>query len=177
MSAALRNAYVGIASNADPAANIAAGLHLLATRFGTLTQSATYVSAPIEGFGAPYWNLVVAFATTLDWAQLRAALKGVEHACGRAHGGPPGSPVTLDLDILILAGRADESAEYDLPWPALRELTHVLVPLAELLPAWRHPASEHSLAELAAQCVGAASVLHPVAQSAIVAGTFEELIT
>jgi len=177
VSAALRNAYVGIGSNAEPATNIAAGLHLLAARFGALTQSTTYVSAPTEGFGASYWNLVVAFATTLDWAQLRAALKRIEHDCGRTHGETRGVPVTLDLDILILAGRSDESDEYDLPWPALCELPHVLVPLAELLPAWRHPGSGHDLAELAAQCVRATSGLHPVLQNATVAGTVEELLT
>jgi 2-amino-4-hydroxy-6-hydroxymethyldihydropteridine diphosphokinase len=177
MSVALRKAYVGVASNAEPAANIAAGLHLLAERFGALTRSATYVSAPIEGFGAAYWNLVVTFTTTLDWAQLRTALKRIEHTRGRTHDGPRGMPVTLDLDILILAGYAGEADEYDLPWPALCALPHVLVPLAELLPSWRHPASEHSLAELAAQAVGAGSALHPVAQSLIVEGALEELIT
>ena len=176
MSAALRHAYVGIASNADPEANIAAGLRLLAARFGAITQSTTYVSPPIEGSGAAYWNLVVAFATTLDWAQLRAALKRIEQTCGRTHGGPHGTAVTLDLDILILAGSGEAADEYDLPGPALRELPHILVPLAELLPAWRHPASGQGLAELALQGAGAASVLRPVRPSAVVTGT-EELIT
>ena len=64
----------------------------------------------------------------------------------------------MDLDLLAYGDEA--LPEEGLPDGDLLERDFVLVPAAELWPAWRHPVAGRSLAELAAE-------LFPVMTSAI----------
>jgi 2-amino-4-hydroxy-6-hydroxymethyldihydropteridine diphosphokinase len=45
----------------------------------------------------------------------------------------------LDLDLLDYRGQVIETAALVLPHPRLHERRFVLMPLAEIAPAWRHP--------------------------------------
>ena len=57
----------------------------------------------------------------------------------------------LDLDLLAYGDRVDPGPTPPiLPHPRLAERAFVLLPLAELLPEWRHPATGESVARLIA---------------------------
>jgi 2-amino-4-hydroxy-6-hydroxymethyldihydropteridine diphosphokinase len=155
-------ALVGVGSNLAPARNIASGLEMLADQFGALEISATYVSAALDGLGDPYWNLAVGFSTGLNWSQLRARLKLIEDLNGRVRGAPPGDPVSLDLDLLVLRGVGDREDEYDLPLDGLAGAGHVLAPLVELGGDWVHPDAGCTVAELWARAAPFAPALEMV---------------
>ena len=77
---------------------------------------------------------------------LMATLHAIEQRFGRVRG-ERNAPRTLDLDILDYEGRV-EAGPPVLPHPRLDERAFVLVPLADIAPAWRHPVSGKSVAEL-----------------------------
>ncbi|MCP5201691.1 MAG: 2-amino-4-hydroxy-6-hydroxymethyldihydropteridine diphosphokinase [Gammaproteobacteria bacterium] len=151
-------ALVGVGSNLAPARNIAGGLEMLTDQFGALELSTTYLSAALDGLGDPYWNLVVAFSTGLNWSQLRARLKLIEDLNGRVRGAPAGDPVALDLDLLVLCGAGRED-EFDLPLDGLAGAGHVLAPLAELAGDWVHPDAHCTVTELWARAAPFAPAL------------------
>lgn len=162
-----RTALVGVGSNAAPATHVAAGLAALRAHFGALTCSTIYESPPRSGTGAAYWNLAVALRTDATWDTVRATLKTIEQACGRRRDEQAAGVVTLDLDLLVLEGVAGEADAHDLPWPAVGAEAHVIVPLAEIAPAWRHPEAGRCLADLARDLLATGPALTPVTSSLV----------
>jgi len=75
-------------------------------------------------------------------------LHGVETALGRLRSAP-NAPRTLDLDLLDYEGRI-MAGEVVLPHPRMAERSFVLVPLAEIVPDWRHPVTGLGVGELLA---------------------------
>jgi 2-amino-4-hydroxy-6-hydroxymethyldihydropteridine diphosphokinase len=72
----------------------------------------------------------------------------VEERFGRIRSAP-NAPRTLDLDILDFEGRI-ESGPPILPHPRLSDRVFVLVPLFDIAPAWRHPATGRSIGDMLA---------------------------
>jgi 2-amino-4-hydroxy-6-hydroxymethyldihydropteridine diphosphokinase len=83
----------------------------------------------------PFFNAVIAVATTLEPHALLARAQDCERAFGRdrsreKHWGPR----TLDLDLLAYDDRVISDAVLTLPHPHVFERAFVLVPLAEIAP-------------------------------------------
>ena len=77
-------------------------------------------------------------------------LHSVENAFGRIRREPNAARV-LDLDLLDCRGEVLTGPEGPiLPHPRLEDRAFVLLPLADIAPHWRHPASHRSVAELLA---------------------------
>lgn len=79
--------------------------------------------------------------------QLYELLRQVERQFGRERRERWG-PRTLDLDILAQGEAVGAFGPILLPHPRMHERAFVLAPLAEIAPAWRHPATGRSAAEL-----------------------------
>ncbi|MDP9102487.1 MAG: 2-amino-4-hydroxy-6-hydroxymethyldihydropteridine diphosphokinase [Pseudomonadota bacterium] len=94
-----------------------------------------------------YRNAVCLVETKLTPASLMATLHRIERAFGRVRD-VANAPRTLDLD-LIAYGRVVQSGEPVLPHPRAADRRFVMGPLAELLPAWRHPLTGETAAALA----------------------------
>jgi 2-amino-4-hydroxy-6-hydroxymethyldihydropteridine diphosphokinase len=127
--------FIGAGSNADPERRLRFGVAELERRLGALRCSRVYRSAAVGVPAADYSNVVVAFDTELAVDALRDALRAIEAAAGRSRADP--AVCELDLDLLLHGGRVDVRRR--LPRPGLFTLPFVLVPLAELAPALRHP--------------------------------------
>ncbi len=114
-------------------------------------QSSLYATEPVDA-PAQQWflNAVAQAETTLMPRQLLRALGKIEHAMGRRRGVVQG-PRTLDLDILFYGSSVIRTKELQIPHPRLPVRRFVLVPLAELALALRHPALHKSVAELLAE--------------------------
>ena len=115
-----------------------------------------YESAPVPPSGQPWFvNAVAELATGLDPETLLALLHEVEERFGRARRERNEARV-LDLDLLAYGDLVmNRSPGPVLPHPRLHLRAFVLLPLAELAPSWRHPATGRSIHELIAELPGA----------------------
>jgi len=115
-----------------------------------LTHSEFFRTKPVGGGRQPdYLNAVVLTQARLAPAALLRLVKGLERKAGRRPGRPfggPWGPRPLDIDILDYGGRRlgwpgrhRVRGRLVLPHPEAHRRAFVLVPLAQLAPAWRHP--------------------------------------
>jgi 2-amino-4-hydroxy-6-hydroxymethyldihydropteridine diphosphokinase len=115
--------------------------------------SSFYETAPVGLVEQPdFLNAVIALRTALPPQQLMAALLRIEQQHGRDRSASmPKGPRTLDLDLLSYGDVAMETPTLTLPHPSLAERRFVLVPLTEIAPQWRHPASGKTAVDLLAE--------------------------
>lgn len=151
--------FIGLGANLDgpwgtPAQSIARALaELPAHGVTVLRRARLYRTAPVPASDQPWFvNTVAEVATALPPDALLAALHAVEAAGGRLRRERWEARV-LDLDLLDHDGRVQAgggAGQAVLPHPRLAERAFVLLPLAELAPDWKHPATGRLMGELIA---------------------------
>jgi 2-amino-4-hydroxy-6-hydroxymethyldihydropteridine diphosphokinase len=114
-----------------------------------LARSRWYRSAPVGPPQPDYVNGCALLAVTLEPDALLELLLATERRFGRVRHERWG-PRILDLDLLLMGDRRLSTPRLTLPHPRLRERAFVLVPLAEIAPAWIDPVTGRSVAALAA---------------------------
>jgi 7,8-dihydro-6-hydroxymethylpterin-pyrophosphokinase len=82
---------------------------------------------------------------------MRSALRRLEREMGRVRTSDKYAPRTIDLDLCLLGAQIIEEPGFTLPHPHLTDQAHVAVPIAELLPAFRHPVTGETLGAIAAR--------------------------
>lgn len=147
-------AYIGLGSNVgDRAAHLRAGLTTL-EKLGCINAVSSFYETAAVGpmRQADFLNAVAELRTELSPEPLLCELLRIEREHGRDRSvGPAKGPRTLDLDLLAMDDLIFESAILTLPHPGLAQRRFVLVPLAEIAPRWRHPASGKTAVELLAE--------------------------
>lgn len=130
---------------------------------GIVARSRWYRTAPVPVSDQPWFvNAVVAVATPLDPAGLLQELHRIESEFGRVRKIRNEARV-LDLDLLAYGDLVRNGpAGPELPHPRLHERAFVLLPLRDVAPDWRHPATGEALEALIARL--------PSGQTAEVAG-------
>ncbi|MGJ3232855.1 MAG: 2-amino-4-hydroxy-6-hydroxymethyldihydropteridine diphosphokinase [Oceanicaulis sp.] len=134
-------------------------LENLNSALGALVSEGVEVAACSRPWRTPAWpdpsdppfiNGVARLQTDLAPAALMAVLHDVEAQFGRARG-RRNAPRTLDLDLIDYRGQlnADEPGPV-LPHPRACARAFVLLPLRDIAPRWRDPASGASLDRLIA---------------------------
>jgi 2-amino-4-hydroxy-6-hydroxymethyldihydropteridine diphosphokinase len=120
---------------------------LHAAGVAVLGRSRWYRSAPVPASDQPWFvNAVAEVATDLSAADLLGVLHGIERDMGRERRARDEARV-IDLDLLIFGETVSGPGESPvLPHPRLAERAFVVLPLAELVPDWRHPGTGQSLA-------------------------------
>ena len=131
-------AYVALGSNLDdPAAQLRSAVRALRQLEHAEIQavSQVYRSAAMgPGRQPDYLNAVVRLATTLDAAQLLAALQDIEMAHGRTRH-ERWAARTLDLDLLLYDDLQLHTDSLTLPHPGMRDRPFVLFPLRDVATA------------------------------------------
>lgn len=146
-----------LASNTygPPRANCGAALEALEAR-GTriIARSRWFESAPVPMSDQPWYvNGVVEVETPLGPEDLIGELLAVEALLGRERGELNAARI-VDLDLVayddrILVGETREAPS--VPHPRLAERAFVLLPVADIRPDWRHPATGQGLDEMIAK--------------------------
>ena len=78
--------------------------------------------------------------------------RAIERAAGRDRGDDVArwSPRRLDLDLLLWGQDRIALPELEVPHPRMHERAFVLLPLSDIAPDWRHPATGAALPDLIA---------------------------
>lgn len=108
----------------------------------------------------PFVNAVAIVEAELSPADVMTALHAVEAEFGRVRSAK-NSPRTLDLDLVDYNGRVQEGPPI-LPHPRMQDRAFVLVPLAAVVPGWRHPVSHKTVEELIVALPGGTGSVKPL---------------
>jgi len=138
--------YLGLGSNAARDYHLQRGLDALNELGTDLQVSPVFESDAVGMLGKRFYNLVAVLDTRLSLADLNAALKAIEAACGRREAKVPGR-ITLDIDILTYGELTGVHAGLQLPRPEVLRNAFVLWPLALLAPQVIMPGTELTYAQ------------------------------
>ncbi len=131
-----------------PAQTLNAACDFLACHGVILASLSPYYVTPAwpDPADPPFVNAVASVATALAPAELMQILHQTETRFGRVRSAR-NAPRTLDIDLVDYEGRV-EAGPPVLPHPRLAERAFVLVPLYDIAPNWRHPATGRTIGEL-----------------------------
>ncbi|HKF52087.1 MAG TPA: 2-amino-4-hydroxy-6-hydroxymethyldihydropteridine diphosphokinase [Candidatus Acidoferrales bacterium] len=149
----MKTAYVSLGSNVgDREQQIAAAIQALGARgVRVVRQSSIYSTEPVDVATQSWFlNCVLEIETDLMPRQLLRTFKEIENELGRKHTVRRG-PRVIDLDILLYGSSVVETPDLQIPHPRMTLRRFVLVPLAEIAPALRHPVENKSVEELLAE--------------------------
>ncbi|WP_421655895.1 2-amino-4-hydroxy-6-hydroxymethyldihydropteridine diphosphokinase [Leptothermofonsia sp. ETS-13] len=110
-------------------------------------RSHWYQTKPVGPPQPDYLNGCALLKVALMPEALLQALLQIEARFGRVRQERNG-PRTLDLDLLLFDDLVLDSPNLQIPHPRMAERAFVLVPLAEIAPAWVEPVSGKAIAEL-----------------------------
>jgi 2-amino-4-hydroxy-6-hydroxymethyldihydropteridine diphosphokinase len=156
-----------------PRAALGAALERLEAAGVAVTgRSPWYETAPVPVSDQPWYvNGVATVATGLGPEALLALMLETELEMGRERSVQNAARV-VDLDLLAYGDmvRKPPAAAPELPHPRLAERAFVVLPLADLLPGWRHPESGLSPREMV-QALPGGQQIRPLADADGLYGT------
>jgi 2-amino-4-hydroxy-6-hydroxymethyldihydropteridine diphosphokinase len=143
--------YIGIGSNVDdPAHQVRKAIDALRAAGEVVIVSSLYRTTPWGKIDQPdFVNAAVALDTQLRPRPLLHVLKRLERELGREERGERWGPRRIDFDILAYGDERVDEDDLVIPHPRLRERAFVLVPLAEIAPAYATMRDALSTDELA----------------------------
>ena len=146
--------YLSTGSNlGDRLENLAQAARLLDSKRGikVLRLSQVYETEPWGYLDQPaFLNQVVEIATTIPPLRLLRTMKKIEKEGGRKPGFRYG-PRVIDVDIIFYGAEVFAEQGLNIPHPQVAQRAFVLVPLAELVGEFVHPALGQSVQTMADQ--------------------------
>ena len=144
-------AYLALGTNlGNRLLNLKTAREALSERVRLVASSPVYETPPWGILDQPaFLNQVVQVETELSPSDLLRYLKRLEMHMGRVPAERYG-PRLIDIDILFYDQRMVEMRTLRIPHPHLAERAFVLVPLADLAPDLRHPATGKTISNMLA---------------------------
>lgn len=144
--------YLSLGSNIEPEKNLVAALRLLSTHGQVLAVSHVWETPPV-GFvsQANFLNAAALLQTDEPAETLHAnVIRPIEHTLHRVRTPNPNAPRTIDLDLSLFNEAILVLPHHRIPDPDILTQAFVAIPLAEIAPAYHHPETGQTLAEIAA---------------------------
>lgn len=138
-------AYINIGSNlGDRMAHLERAVADVERAFGVIADRSQVVESDAWGFESDnsFLNVGIAFDTYIHPEQLLNQLLQIQNGIdASSHRGEDGGYAdrAIDIDLIAVDEMVVESDKLTLPHPRMHLRRFVLVPMAELAPAWRHP--------------------------------------
>ena len=146
-------ALISLGSNIEPQRHMRQALEALAEVLEVTAVSSLYASPAKGAPGTPsFLNAAIAVETQIAPRDLKfELLRPLERRMGRVRGEDPNAPRIIDLDLSLYGDLVIDSPETGLvlPDPDILTCAHVVLPLAEIAAAVRHPVDGRRLDELA----------------------------
>lgn len=143
--------FISLGSNQDPEKNLVEGMDKIKASFKIRRSSHVYKTKDVKSEDAltNFFNQVIEIDTNLSFIDLRTKLKAIERDFGRQHGNKKAVP--LDLDILTYDNDVFYVHGKQIPDPNLIKYKYIAVPLGEMAPDFRHPASGVGIEDIITQ--------------------------
>ena len=139
----LHDAYLNIGSNIEPERHLQEAIRYLRQHGEVKAVSNAWQSHAFGSDGPDFLNACILFLTPMTPRELKEqVIRPIEAKLGRVRGGDRFAPRTIDIDIILFD---DEPFGWEF-WSN----AFVVVPLAELLPDFKHPLNYEKLALVAA---------------------------
>jgi 2-amino-4-hydroxy-6-hydroxymethyldihydropteridine diphosphokinase len=140
--------FISLGSNHDHERNLPEAIREMEDFSKIRGISRTYKSKDVKKESDPsfFANKVIEIDTRLSYHDLRSRLKSIEFDLGREPGNKVHVPIDLDIltyddDVFLTNGK-------QIPDPNLIKYSYIAIPLEELAPDFRHPASGISIEEI-----------------------------
>ena len=135
-------AYLSLGSNIQPEKNLVKAIELLQNHGRLEKISSAWESESVGAEGPNYLNACVLLVTPLPQVDLKEqALLPIEAELGRQRTADKFAPRTIDIDIVLFDSKSCD----DKYW----EQAFVVVPFAEISPAYQNPLRQESIVETA----------------------------
>jgi 2-amino-4-hydroxy-6-hydroxymethyldihydropteridine diphosphokinase len=108
------------------------------------------VGVPEAEAGLLFLNAVVVLETPLSPHAFSTAIHAIEERLGRTRNNRYGAARTIDIDIIALGDQVIDTPTLTLPHPRAHQRAFVLQPLSELLPDYKLPGQQQTVAQLLA---------------------------
>lgn len=134
---------------------------MISRSVGKISRSSNMYESEPWGFEDVSWflNQVLEVRSLLSPLDLLHELQRIEHECERRRYKSTGyESRTLDLDILFYDQEIWDTPELKIPHPCLHKRRFTLIPLADLIPEYRHPVLGVSIADLLRNCTDSLAV-------------------
>jgi len=143
-----RAVIISMGSNIDPKQQLLKAEALLSGEFRIRQKSSLYLTEDVKGHpeAQPFLNRVIEIESDLNYMNLVTRLKTIEKALGREPGNKV--QVTLDLDLLTFGSEVFVEGRHRIPDPDMLKYQYLALPLAEMSPDFRHPASGLSIQDI-----------------------------
>jgi 2-amino-4-hydroxy-6-hydroxymethyldihydropteridine diphosphokinase len=146
-----KTVYLSLGSNVgNRLSNLRAAIAALGGLGKVTAVSSFYETEPVEYTQQPWFvNCAVALQTEKMPKQLLAGVMKIERDLGRKRNPQqPKGPRPIDIDILLFGASVIDTADLQIPHPAMQRRRFVLDPLAEIAPEERHPVLKKTIREL-----------------------------
>ncbi|MCQ3937455.1 MAG: 2-amino-4-hydroxy-6-hydroxymethyldihydropteridine diphosphokinase [Chloroflexi bacterium] len=143
----MNSLYLSLGSNIEPEVNLPKAVQML-REVGKVEAISSVWETESVGFDGPnFLNACVIFLSPLEPVEFKEKIiRPIEARLERVRSSEKNAPRTIDIDI-VLCGSQPLNTDF---W----EYAFVVVPLAELIPDFAHPARGEAIARVAAQVRG-----------------------